>query len=188
MHTTSKNISKFFGLNEVSILCFVSELRTMSRFRKFTKLRGCIQKFPDWVKTNKLTKINTCWEAIQRVMVSKLTRLTHKIAMQLHLVAESCATCSSHCRRSVRKLLDTRMFARQVNTFEDEARRQTVRSPHYAFTLCTSCKQLIRMGRFRAHFILRHKWCCTCTLTDISCVCNELRSSHVTQLWSHLNF
>jgi hypothetical protein len=28
--------------------------------------------------------------ATQRVMAAKLTRLTHKIAIQLHLVAESC--------------------------------------------------------------------------------------------------
>jgi hypothetical protein len=40
-------------------------------------------------------------------MAAKLTRLTHKIAIQLHLVAESCITCSSHSRRPVRKLLDT---------------------------------------------------------------------------------
>jgi hypothetical protein len=33
---------------------------------------------------------NTRWEAAQRVMASKLTRLTHKIMIQLHLVAESC--------------------------------------------------------------------------------------------------
>jgi len=40
-------------------------------------------------------------------MAAKLTRLTHKIAIQLHLVAESCATCSSRSRRPIRKLLDT---------------------------------------------------------------------------------
>jgi hypothetical protein len=40
-------------------------------------------------------------------MAAKLTRLTHKIAIQLHLVAESCTIFSSHSRRSVWKLLDT---------------------------------------------------------------------------------
>jgi hypothetical protein len=40
-------------------------------------------------------------------MVAKLARLTHKIAIQLHLVAESCTICSSHSRRPVRKLLYT---------------------------------------------------------------------------------
>jgi hypothetical protein len=39
--------------------------------------------------------------------VAKLTRLTHKIAIQLHLVAESCTICGSRSRRPVRKLLDT---------------------------------------------------------------------------------
>jgi hypothetical protein len=40
-------------------------------------------------------------------MAAKLTRLAHKIAIQLHLVAESCTICSSRSRRQVRKLLDT---------------------------------------------------------------------------------
>jgi hypothetical protein len=39
--------------------------------------------------------------------VAKLTRLTHKIAIRLHLVAESCTICSSRSRQPVRKLLDT---------------------------------------------------------------------------------
>jgi len=40
-------------------------------------------------------------------MVAELTRLTHKIAMQLHLVAEICTICSSRSRLPVRKLLGT---------------------------------------------------------------------------------
>jgi len=40
-------------------------------------------------------------------MAAKLTRLTHKIAIQLHVVAGSCTICSSRSRRTVRKLLDT---------------------------------------------------------------------------------
>jgi hypothetical protein len=54
-----------------------------------------------------LTTIITRWEATQRVMAANLSRLTHKIAIQLHLVAESCTICSSRTRRPVRKLLDT---------------------------------------------------------------------------------
>jgi hypothetical protein len=54
-----------------------------------------------------ITTMNTRWEATQRVMEVNLTRLTHKIAIQLHLVAESCTICSSRSRRPVRKLLDT---------------------------------------------------------------------------------
>jgi hypothetical protein len=47
--------------------------------------------------------MNTRREATQMVTAAKLTRLTHKIAIQLHLVAESWGLS----RRPVRKLLDT---------------------------------------------------------------------------------
>jgi hypothetical protein len=67
-------------------------------------VRGCIQKFPDWVD-NEIN--NTRWEATQRVMAAKLTRVTHKISIQLHLVAENYTICSYRSRRPVRKLLDT---------------------------------------------------------------------------------
>jgi len=40
-------------------------------------------------------------------MEAKLTRPTHKIAIQLHSVAESCTICGSRSRRPVQKLLDT---------------------------------------------------------------------------------
>jgi hypothetical protein len=61
-------------------------------------LRDCIQKFPDRAITKyTLTTINTRWEATQRVMAAKLTRLNHKIAIQLYLVADSCTIC---CPRS----------------------------------------------------------------------------------------
>jgi len=40
-------------------------------------------------------------------MGAKLTRLAHKTAIQLHLVAESCTICSTRSRRPVRKFLDT---------------------------------------------------------------------------------
>jgi hypothetical protein len=66
-------------------------------------VRGCIQKFPDWVDNEINNKINTRWEATQRVMATKLTGLTHKIAIQLHLVAETCTICISRSRRWVRK-------------------------------------------------------------------------------------
>jgi len=54
-----------------------------------------------------LTSRNTRWEATQRVTAAKLIRVTQKIAIQLHLVAESCTIWSSRSRRPVRKLLDT---------------------------------------------------------------------------------
>jgi hypothetical protein len=53
-------------------------------------------------------------------MASKLTRLAHKIATQLHLVAESCTICSSRSRRPVRKLLDTPSYTFHIAIYEHE--------------------------------------------------------------------
>jgi hypothetical protein len=55
----------------------------------------------------KQTTINTRWEATQMVLVAKLNRLTHKIAIQLHLVADKCTIRISRSRWPVQKLLDT---------------------------------------------------------------------------------
>jgi hypothetical protein len=65
-------------------------------------------------RTESITKYTltfgiTCCCPLQRVM-AKLTRLTHKIAIQLHLVAESCTICRCRSRRPVRKLLDTPLY------------------------------------------------------------------------------
>jgi hypothetical protein len=46
-----------------------------------------------------------------------LIRLTDKIAIQLHLVAESCTTCSCCSRWPVRKLLDTPSYTAEIVPF-----------------------------------------------------------------------
>jgi len=46
-------------------------------------------------------------------MATKLTRQTHKIAIQLQLVSEGCAICSSRFRRPVWKLLNTPSYLRR---------------------------------------------------------------------------
>jgi hypothetical protein len=51
-------------------------------------------------------------------MEEKLTRLTYKMATQLHLVAESCTICISRSRCPVRKLLDMPSY----ETYEDSYR------------------------------------------------------------------
>jgi hypothetical protein len=58
-----------------------------------------------------LTTINTRREATQSVMAAKLTILTHKIVIQLHLVAESCTICSS------RSISATNVYPLFVRTF-----------------------------------------------------------------------
>jgi len=50
-------------------------------------------------------------------MAAKLTRLTHKIVIQLHPVAESCIICSFRSRRRVRKLLDTPSYKSRQGCF-----------------------------------------------------------------------
>jgi hypothetical protein len=62
------------------------------------------------MKKYTLTTINTRRGATQRDMAAKLTRLTHKIAIQLYLVAERRPICSSRPRLPVRKLLDTLLY------------------------------------------------------------------------------
>jgi len=54
-------------------------------------------------------------------MAAKLTGMTHKIAVQLYLVAESCTIYSSRSRRPVRKLLDT------PSNFRDQLDSTTLR-------------------------------------------------------------
>jgi len=48
-------------------------------------------------------------------MVTKFTILTHKIAIQLRIVAESYTICSSRSRRPVRKFLDTPSYQRWLS-------------------------------------------------------------------------
>jgi len=54
--------------------------------------------------------------ATQRIMVAKLTRLTHRIVIQLQLVAESCTSCISRYMWPVRKLLDTLSYVMSTDT------------------------------------------------------------------------
>jgi len=49
-------------------------------------------------------------------MTAKLTRRTHKIAIQLQLVAESCIICSSRSKGPVRKLLVTPSYILDILT------------------------------------------------------------------------
>jgi len=51
--------------------------------------------------------MNTRCDATQRAMEAKLTRLTHKIAIQLHLLEESYNIWSSRSTWPVLKLLGT---------------------------------------------------------------------------------
>jgi hypothetical protein len=72
----------------------------------FEMIRGCDQKFPVWVDNEIYAYNNKHSLRSNTKDYAKLTRLTHKIAIQLHLVAQSCTIYSSRSRRPVQKLLD----------------------------------------------------------------------------------
>jgi len=59
-------------------------------------------------------------------MAAKLTRLTHKITIQLHLVTESSTTCSSRSRRPVPSLIQQEQQAVELKTERISARWQVV--------------------------------------------------------------
>jgi hypothetical protein len=63
-------------------------------------IRGCIQTFPDWIDKDIYAYL---WYYSLRSNTkgygAKLTRMIHKIAIQLRLLAESCTICSSRSRR-----------------------------------------------------------------------------------------
>jgi len=66
-------------------------------------------------------------------MAAKLTRLTHEIATQVHLVAESCTIYSYRSRRPVPKLLDTPSYFHTKLIFKTVCHRETnVRNNTYS--------------------------------------------------------
>jgi hypothetical protein len=88
-----------------------------------------------------LTRINIRWEATQRVMLAELTRLTHKIAIQPHLVAESCTIRSSRSRRPVRKLLDTPSY-----TLSSNGQNVSFTFMLATYIRCCDSKELLRLA------------------------------------------
>jgi hypothetical protein len=64
-------------------------------------------------------------------MEATLTRLTHKIAIQLHLVAESYTICSSRSRRPIRKLLDTPSYHNITDIRQDRCLYYSLDTSNY---------------------------------------------------------
>jgi hypothetical protein len=80
-------------------------------------IRGCIQKFSDWVGNEIYAFLwyYSLRSNTKKVMAAELTRVTHKIVIHLYLVAESCTICSSRSRRPVWKPLDTPSYRPALN-------------------------------------------------------------------------
>jgi hypothetical protein len=102
------------GTNNVASLTVLSYPFLWCFLSRMPKCEGVSKSF----RTQTITKYTVyayIWYYSLRnnteVMAAKLTRLTHKIAIQLHVVAESCIICSSRSRRPVRKLLDTSSYS-----------------------------------------------------------------------------
>jgi hypothetical protein len=105
-----------------------------------------------------LTTINTRREATRSVMAVKLTRPTHKIATQLHLVAESCTIRGSRSRRPVRKLLDTPSYIgpRIVSFLSDSVITNRIISA--GFHPWTRKTDLLRGYKFKGGFQCSFQW------------------------------
>jgi len=81
----------------------------------FIRKRWYNQKFPDWVDN----EIHAClWYYSLRSNTKDYGGKTHYTGSQNSLVAESCTISSSHCRRPVRKLLDTSSYG--IEWFQKE--------------------------------------------------------------------
>jgi hypothetical protein len=92
-------------------------------------------------------------------MAAQLTRLTHKIAILLHLVAESFTTCSSRSRQPVRKLLDTPSYmqypcniahqtSRWSNMYKVKSQRLTKCRAHHRGVAIFQWDSCIKTSRF----------------------------------------
>jgi hypothetical protein len=107
MEYDSKNIKSRLN-NRVIYLITITHDPLLSFIGEgiLTWIYECVPKSFRTESINKypLTMGITRWEAAHRVMVAKLIRLIHKIAIQLHLVAERRTICSSRSRQPVRKL------------------------------------------------------------------------------------
>jgi hypothetical protein len=72
-------VAELLGRPRRCDFAFIQEQKPVRTDIKYhTVLQGCMQNFPDWAITKWTTTIiNTRWEATQKVMVAKFTRLTH---------------------------------------------------------------------------------------------------------------
>jgi hypothetical protein len=97
------------------------------------------------------TTTNTPGEATQSAIVAKLTRLTHKIAVQLHLVEHSSTICSSHSRQPVQKLQNTPSYTVLLHLmilFNTLCYEQAYRFGHSLYQFC---------DQHRAHYCMNDR-------------------------------
>jgi len=119
----AKKLDGFFGTDLKKMGCgdekFIELDQDRAQWRAFVRGSRRISTFQSDMTTrndgvSKSFRTESITNHQQQILVEKrhkgpvkLTTPTDKIALQLHVVAESCTVCNSHSRRPVRKLLDT---------------------------------------------------------------------------------
>jgi hypothetical protein len=118
-------------------------------------------------------------------MESKLTRLTHKIAIQLHLVAEGYTICSSRSRRPVRKLLDTPSYSHFHSPFTLSLLGQNIRFV-YQMELWTPLTVYVKIQKMAVTELIPYWLLCETSIDTSSwyrILLPENRSGHLSD-WS----
>jgi hypothetical protein len=111
-------------------------------------------------------------------MAAKLTRLTHKMVAQLHLVAQNCTIYSSRSRRPVRKLLDTLSYSDQLTEKTKTVNKTVMLGAHIWISNLTWSAKTIRAFQWK-------EWrrCFQVTLIRLCLFIHDLsRTSNVLQL------
>jgi hypothetical protein len=112
----AKQVYNFFNFSKIIniFFCPVTFMSLLKWRYIYTIYEGVCRSFRTELMTKyTLTTINTSSEATQRIIAAKLNSLTHKTAIQLRLMAESCTICSSRSRRPARKLLAIPLYTRK---------------------------------------------------------------------------
>jgi hypothetical protein len=104
-------------------------------------------------------------------MAAKLTRLTHKIATQLHLVAEGCTIFISRARRPVRKIMDTPSYDKLHGTQLSLQSWQLNQLAKKFSSENSYIKSLVNLHPRLKQYPVYTKYCCCCCCCCYSCYC-----------------
>jgi hypothetical protein len=87
-------------------------------------------------------------------MAAKLTRLIHKIAIQLYLITEICTICNSRSRRPVRKLLDTASYIHETEVEPETYDAEVTIALNVTSSIRYRCCILLLQGNYSHAFLL----------------------------------
>jgi hypothetical protein len=145
--TRSLNKLMSFGTPQEQGISHLLQYSLVSR--RCITYEGVSKSFLTESITKSTTTINTRWEVTQKVMAPKLTRLTHKITIQLHLAAESCTVCSFRSKWPVLWLLDTPSYA--VNKTLNSSRNVIYSSSELKYKWSPDCDEMDTAVQLSGH-------------------------------------